>query len=105
MMTVNSLPTLSSDGIPLRIQLNGLRQLGEQLKVFLGRYNQEPQTQDQFVKREILRSPLRTLEKRCLEQRDFHGKSLRTPDKSSEDFESLIREFRILEFQIKSLMH
>lgn len=104
-MTGDNPQQLPADGIPLRVQLDRMRHLGGQLKLSLSRYNQEPQTQEQFVKREILRSRLQILEKRCLEFRNYGGKELRNREKPVEHLQLLIREFRTLEFQIKSFMH
>lgn len=101
-MTANTLPQNASDGLPVRVQLDRLRHLGGQLKVFLGNYNQEPQTKDQFVQREMLRARLQTLEKRCLAFRNFRENEQRIRDKSREDLNQLIRDFRLLEIQVKS---
>jgi hypothetical protein len=101
-MTSNILPQNASDGLPVRVQLDRLRHLGGQLKVFLGNYNQEPQTKDQFVQREMLRARLQTLEKRCLAFRNFRDNEQRIRDKSREDLNQLIRDFRLLEIQVKS---
>ena len=101
-MTANTLPQNASDGLPVRVQLDRLRHLGGQLKVFLGNYNQEPQTKDQFVQREMLRARLQTLEKRCLAFRNFRDNEQRIRDKSREDLNQLIRDFRLLEIQVKS---
>ena len=101
-MTANTLPQNASDGLPVRVQLDRLRHLGGQLKVFLGNYNQEPQTKDQFVQREMLRARLQTLEKRCLAFRNFRDNEQRIRDKSREELNQLIRDFRLLEIQVKS---
>ncbi|MGA9239802.1 hypothetical protein [Robiginitalea sp.] len=101
-MTTKPLPQNPSDGLPVRVQLDRLRHLGGQLKVFLGYYNQEPQTKDQFVQREMLRARLQTLEKRCLAFRNFRDNEQRIRDKSREDLNQLIRDFRMLEIQVKS---
>jgi len=101
-MITNRPQQTSADDQPVRVQLDRLRHLGGQLKVFLGQYNQEPQTKDQFVQREMLRSRLQTLEKRCLAFRNFRDNEQRIRDKSREDLSQLIREFRVLEIQVKS---
>jgi len=101
-MTANTFTQNPSDGLPVRVQLDRLRHLGGQLKVFLGQYNQEPQTRNQFVQREMLRARLQTLEKRCLAFRNFRENEQRIRDKSRVDLNQLIRDFRMLEIQVKS---
>lgn len=101
-MTAKPLPKNTSDGLPVRVQLDRLRHLGSQLKFSLGNYNREPQTKDQFVQREMLRSRLQTMEKRCLVFRNFRDNEQRIRDKSWEDLNQLVRDFRTLEIQIKS---
>lgn len=90
--------------IPFRVQLDRLRLLGGQLKGFLGRYHQEPQTREQFIKRELLRSRLQTLQKRCVEFRVSGEKDLPLLDRSGRELDLLIREFRNLEIQVKGFM-
>ncbi|MDM9631694.1 hypothetical protein [Robiginitalea aurantiaca] len=87
--------------IPLRFQLDRLRVLGTQLKGSLGRYRQEPRTRDQFVRREMLRSRLQTLEKRCNEFRVRAENDAALKDRSLEELDLLRREFRNLEMQVK----
>ena len=101
-MTTNTLPQNPSDGLPVRVQLDRLRHLGGQLKVFLGQYNREPQTRDQFLQREMLRARLQTLEKKCLAFRNFRDNEQRIRDKSRDELNQLVRDFRTLEIQIKS---
>ena len=101
-MTTNTLPQNPSDGLPVRVQLDRLRHLGGQLKVFLGQYNREPQTRDQFLQREMLRARLQTLEKKCLACRNIRDNEQRIRDKSREELNQLVRDFRTLEIQIKS---
>ena len=101
-MTTNTLPQNPSDGLPVRVQLDRLRHLGGQLKVFLGQYKREPQTRDQFLQREMLRARLQTLEKKCLACRNFRDNEQRIRDKSREELNQLVRDFRTLEIQIKS---
>ena len=101
-MIANKPQQTPADDLPVRVQLDRMRHLGNQLKTHLGRYNQEPQTRDQFVQREMLKSRLQTLAKRCVTFRKYRENGQRIRDKSQEDLTQLIREFRILEIQIKS---
>jgi hypothetical protein len=96
---------LPSSSTPLRIQSERLRRLGTHLKGFLDRYQVEPQTREDFLRREMLRSGLQSLERRCAEFRVYREKEGVKQEKCREELAGLLREFRNLEIQIKGFMH
>lgn len=51
--------------LPCGEQLQRLKKLGRHLRMFIGRYRYEPQTEVQFQRREMLREGLRAMEDTC----------------------------------------
>lgn len=101
---MKSLRPENHQGHLLKVQLERLRRMGSQLKGFLCRYHKEPQTQEQFAKREMLRARLQKLEKRCNEFWASRESDQMLWNRSGEDLDLLIREFRNLELQVKGFM-
>ena len=101
-MTTNTPQQNPSDDLPVRVQLDRMRHLGGQLKVFLGRYNQEPQTQGSICATGDAQIPVADPGKTMLAFRNFRDNEQRIRDKSQEDLNQLIRDFRMLEIQVKS---